>query len=279
MGDVTRMLKSAKAKKNVLIAAHRGTCGGNVVQNTTLAYENALQHGADMIEIDVIMSKDGKFFAFHDGQEKVVFGTNQKICEMTTKEIQERNCYNQAGDMTKQKIEKLEDILKHFENRCLINIDRSWFYWKEMIQFLNERDMQEQIILKSPPDEALLQQLERQGPNIMYMPILKDNEAWQRANQYNVNIVAVEIIFEKLDSPIIASDFMRGFHKSGILTWANAITLNDEVTLTGLLDDNHAILDGYDENWGKLVEMGFDIIQTDWPALLNQYILAKRKGE
>lgn len=46
-------LRLAKEKKKVLIAAHRGTCGGNIIQNTALAYECALAHGADMIEIDV----------------------------------------------------------------------------------------------------------------------------------------------------------------------------------------------------------------------------------
>ena len=34
-------------KNRILIAAHRGTCGGNVVQNTCLAYKNALLHGYD----------------------------------------------------------------------------------------------------------------------------------------------------------------------------------------------------------------------------------------
>ena len=48
-------------KNRILIAAHRGTCGGNVVQNTCLAYKNALLHGADMIEVDASMTTDGVF--------------------------------------------------------------------------------------------------------------------------------------------------------------------------------------------------------------------------
>ncbi len=35
-----------------------------------------------------------------------------------------------------------------------------------------------------------------------------------------------------------------------------------------------------DGNFGKLLEMGFDIIQTDWPYLLSSYIKNKQnKGE
>lgn len=276
MRESNQMLKDKVAQKGILIAAHRGTCGGNIIQNTTLAYENALHHSADMIEIDVIMSTDGDFFAFHSGQEKLVFVINQDISKMTTREIQELYCYNALGEKTQQKLERLEQVLAHFKNRCLINIDRSWFYWKEIIQFLNKQGMQDQIVLKSEPNDDLLKQLEEYGPNIMYMPIVKDEEAWDRANQYQLNLVAAELIFQTLDSPLIKPAFIEKLHQSGILTWANAITLNDDIVLSARLDDNHAISDGYEKNWGKLIEMGFDIIQTDWPALLNQYLLNRK---
>lgn len=273
MGVRSRMLTSAKAKKGTLIAAHRGTCGGNIVQNTMLAFETALQHGADMLEIDVIMSKDGDFFAFHNGQEKLVLGTGQDIRKLPTREIQEFNCYNQIGALSGQRLERLEDILAYFRDRCLINIDRSWFYWKETIQFLNKQNMQEQILLKSAPDSILLETLEQYGSNIMYMPILNNKESWEGVQQYHINIVAAELIFETLESPLVSPDFMRELQNKGILTWVNAITLNEQTVLSAFLDDNHAITQGYEKSWGKLMEMGFDIIQTDWPALLNQYIL------
>lgn len=272
----SQILRCAKEKKRTLIAAHRGTCGGNIIQNTILAYETALQHGADIIEVDVIMSKDGDFFAFHNGQEKLVLGTERDIRELTTREIQEFNCYNQIGAPSGQKLERLEDILAYFKDRCVINIDRSWFYWKETIQFLNKQNMQEQILLKSAPDPMLLETLEHYGANIMYMPILSNTEEWKRAQQYHINIVAAELIFETLESPMAASDFMRELGSKGILTWVNAITLNEQTVLSAFLDDNHAIAHGYEKSWGKLIEMGFDIVQTDWPALLNQYILTTK---
>ena len=40
--------------RGVMIAAHRGTSGANIIQNTIGAYENALLHGADILEMDVI---------------------------------------------------------------------------------------------------------------------------------------------------------------------------------------------------------------------------------
>ena len=56
------------------------------------------------------------------------------------------------------------------------------------------------------------------------------------------------------------------------MAWVNAITLNDKTILSGKLDDNKAIAHGFEENWGKLIDMGFDIIQTDWPGLLYHFV-------
>ena len=58
-----------KAKKHILIAAHRGTAGGNLPCNTLAAYEAALRQGADIVELDVSRSADGELFVFHPGME------------------------------------------------------------------------------------------------------------------------------------------------------------------------------------------------------------------
>ena len=42
----------------VLIAAHRGTAGGNIPCNTLVSYEPALYDGANVIELDVAKSRD-----------------------------------------------------------------------------------------------------------------------------------------------------------------------------------------------------------------------------
>ena len=76
-----------KERNKILIAAHRGVCGGYIVPDTIPAFENALKHGSDIIEVDAVMSTDGDFFAFHDGKEKVILGIDKDIRTMSTKEI------------------------------------------------------------------------------------------------------------------------------------------------------------------------------------------------
>ena len=53
----------------ILVAAHRGACGGNIPCNTMTAFETALRQGADILEMDVERAADGTLFIFHEGKE------------------------------------------------------------------------------------------------------------------------------------------------------------------------------------------------------------------
>ena len=76
---INRRLKEAIEKEGILVAAHRGTCGGNIIENTTDAYECAIKHRADIVEMDAVRSADGELFMFHDGNEKRLLGVDKNI--------------------------------------------------------------------------------------------------------------------------------------------------------------------------------------------------------
>lgn len=261
-----------KRENGVLVAAHRGTSGGNIIRNTCLSYENALLHGADIIETDGVLSTDGVFFAFHDGEEEVMWGERKDIRKMSSAEIEALPCRNWLNAFTAQHVERFEVILERLRNRCLINVDRTWFYWKEIIRFLDKFKMYDQIILKAPAEETYLKELEESGSPVMFMPIIRTVNEWKLVQKYNVNTVAVEIVFENLDDAVVQEAFLTELHKAHVLIWGNTLVLSDDVTLSAHLDDNRAILNGPDMVWGRLIDMGFDIIQTDWPALLKNYV-------
>ena len=68
---MNKKLFDAIEEKKVLIAAHRGALCGNIIDNTFLSAKAALAMGADIIEMDAIISTDGILYAFHDGEEKI----------------------------------------------------------------------------------------------------------------------------------------------------------------------------------------------------------------
>ena len=263
-------LWEVRESKKVLIAAHSGTFGGVIIRNTIPAFENALKHGADIMEIDVIMSTDGQFYAFHNGNERFLFGISEDIRQLDSHTIENLQ-YVRDENALLTRIDKLSDVMDYLRGRCLINIDRSWFYWEEIITELQRYGMDDQIILKSPVDARLLRTLADSRSQFMYMPIVKSATDLDLTLQHDLRTIGAELIFSSLDSELITEEYLAGLKSKGIFSWVNAITLNDKIVLSGGLDDRLSVSQGQEKGWGRLLDMGFDIIQTDWPLLLEKY--------
>src|SRR5699024_10230730 len=48
------------------VIAHRGDHENGVPENTVAAYKQAIQHGADYVEVDLRTTRDGRFIIMHD---------------------------------------------------------------------------------------------------------------------------------------------------------------------------------------------------------------------
>ena len=106
----------------------------------------------------------------------------------------------------------------------------------------------------------------------MYMPIISTPAQIEEVLKYKLNLIGLELIFSDLDSPLIQEESMRSYHSKQLLTWVNTITLDDDLVLSALLDDFRAITVSEQDTWGRLIEMGFDVLQTDWPMLLRKFV-------
>ena len=62
-----------------VILVHRGSHGGNIVENTSDAVKVSLLQHADIVETDISMSTDGDFFIFHDGGEARLLNESRNI--------------------------------------------------------------------------------------------------------------------------------------------------------------------------------------------------------
>jgi glycerophosphoryl diester phosphodiesterase len=265
-------LRKLREEKGVLIAAHRGTSGGNIIINTIPAYENALRHKADIVELDAAMTADGVFYAFHDGTEPLLLGSGRNIRTMNSSYVDELYLRNPSLSLTSQHPNRLEDVFNYLRGRCLINLDRSWFYWREIIAFIKKMDIEDQIIIKSPVNEEYLSILEAECPGLAYMPIVRSVEEEKKVRKFRINYCMAELIFGDINDPLVEDSYIRNLHERGLLVWGNVITLDEYHILSGGKDDNKAIIGSPDDNWGWCINKGFDVLQTDWPLLLREYI-------
>ncbi len=97
--------------------AHRGLWGGDIVENSLTAYENAANNGYP-IEIDVFLTTDGHLVSFHDDSLKRMTGVKGFIYEKSLKELRELTLLGSTD-----KIPTLEEVLAICENKVPILIE------------------------------------------------------------------------------------------------------------------------------------------------------------
>lgn len=264
-------------KKGTLIAAHRGIAGGNIPFNTVAAFNAALIQKADIIETDVIKSVDGIPFVFHIGQEINHLNRDINLNDMTAEEIKKVRCVNADNNETFCTVPTLDEVLQALKGRCLINLDHIWDgCFEETIECVRKHDMLDQIIIKTPLKAEYLDLVEKFAPDFMYMAVLNyKDEGSEEIFKRNINFVGVELVFAEDDTPLTAGENIERYHKNGLFVWANAILFDSTVPLSGGHSDDIAVVGDFENGWGWLIDKGFDVIQTDWPLLLKEYISSR----
>lgn len=263
-------------EKKVLVAAHRGTYGGNIIENTYLSSVTALKSGADIIEVDVVKSTDGQLYAFHDGEEIRRFGITNNLKTLSSEEIESLEYLNIIGERSGEYIWKIEDLLKKLKGKGLINLDRGWDWLEDLFEITLKLNMEDQIIIKTHPTDEAYNFFKNNPNKLMYMPIARTKEDVLKFIDKDINMVAAEILFFTEEDEIISEDFIKFLKEKNIKIWVNSITLGglERHNLSTWKDDNLSLIDP-DKGWGWLIEKDFDIIQTDWPHLLANYIKNK----
>lgn len=262
------------AKEKIILVAHRGVAGGNIPCNTITAYETAFKQGADMIEIDVNMSKDGKLYIFHPGMEKEHLRTDCDLDTMTSDEISKLRFCNQDGTPTQFPLNTLDEVLEQFKGRCYINCDKFWEHPKEIADCIRAHGMMEQILVKTSPSKEMFDIIETYAPDVQYMVIVKKDAdvVHRELLKRNINYMGQELLFETEDSPLCSPEYLAQLRKDNILSWANAIVYSYKAVLAAGHSDDTALSEDMDKGWGWLARRGFDFIQTDWPIMVKMYL-------
>ena len=266
------------ASERIIIAAHRGECGGNIPCNTLTSYEIAVAHGADMIEVDVSKSADGTLWIFHPKMEIRHLGFQgpdgkNAIPLMSDDRIRELRYLNYDRDFTQFGLCTFDEVLERFKGRAYINVDKFWENPKEISDAIKAHGMIEQIVVKSGPKPELFDIMEEYAPEICYLPILqKPDGIHEEMLRRKINYVGCEVVFSDETSGVGSEEFIEKLHKDGKLVWANAIIYNYKKQLAAGHSDDSSFTVSPDYGWGWLADRGYDIIQTDWTQSMAIYL-------
>ena len=166
------------------LAAHRGVSGANIPCNTLLSYKIAVMQGADVVELDVSKSKDGKFFVFHPGMEPVFLKCGKYISEMTAEEVARLTIVNCDDTPTSYHIPTLQEAFALLKDKVYINVDKFWTDIAGISEEIRRAGVEKQVIVKTRVEENTVAQLEKFAPDLMFMAIVgREDSGYNRPVQ------------------------------------------------------------------------------------------------
>lgn len=260
---------------DVLVIAHRGDWR-NYPENSLEAMTNAIDMGVDMIEMDVAKTKDNQLVIMHD--KTIDRTTNGKglITDWTLDSLQTLYLKDGLGIETKYKIPTLEEALILCKGKTLVNLDKSYEFFNQAYDVAKKTGTTKQIVMKgyNKTVDQVMADFGTKLDTITFMPIINlDNQpnARQIIDDYQtkLKVKAFEIVFSK-DTSKVLTRFSQ-IKEKGSRIWVNSLW----ASLNAGYEDNEAVKNK-DSIYGWYLKKGVNMIQTDRPQLLIEYLRSKK---
>ena len=209
-----------------LIYGHRGA-SAYAPENTLEAFRLAMEMGADGVELDVHLSKDGELMVIHDLDLDRTTGFHGKVCDYTLAQLKELDACNGMESFRGVKIPTLKEVyelLKPYGAMVNIEIKTTECFYpgieEKLLELEKEMGMEGKTVYSSFNHYTIarLRQLDPQAQlGLLYMSGLY--EPWNYAKQ--VGAQYIHPIYFNLMLPGLA----QGCHENGI--GINAWTVDD----------------------------------------------------
>lgn len=280
--EAIRELLASDNRDYVFVAMHRGDWR-NFPENSKGAILSSIRLGADIVEIDVHMTKDGRFILNHDKTLDRTTTGKGNVHDMTLAEIRKLKMRDKDGNPTDYDVLTLEEALELTRGKILVNIDKFTAHPREILDAVAAVGALKEVIVKSlhSPDEAR----RFLGPywksvesgDLLYMPVLSFRKNKREKAAHDLPLWIAEeprkaSMYEIcIDAPEHSSVFGEIVKAEGSpRLWLNTMW-DSRVAGHG---DVRALLDP-DSNWGWAIERGATMIQTDYAAELIVYLMRK----
>lgn len=141
--------------KHTKIFAHRGA-SGYAPENTLEAFALAMEQGADGIELDVQMTRDGELVVIHDETvDRVSDGTGE-VRSYTLEELKKLRVSNHMEQYPDVRIPTLREVLELVKPGTMeVNIElKTGIFWypeieKKVLELVQEEGMENRVIYSS----------------------------------------------------------------------------------------------------------------------------------
>jgi glycerophosphoryl diester phosphodiesterase len=276
-GNSDQLLKQLNNSKgsDVLVIAHRGDWR-NFPENSLEGFSSAIEMGVDMVEMDVAKTKDNQLVIMHDKTLDRTTNGKGLVSDWTLDALRKLYLKDGLGIETKYKIPTLEEALIVCKGKALVNLDKSYEFFNQAYAIAKKTGTTNQIVMKGY-DKTVDQVMADFGTKldtITFMPIINlDNQPNAQLiiddYQTKLKVKAFEIVFSR-DTSKVLTRFPQ-IKEKGSRIWVNALW----PSLNAGHEDNEAIKNK-DSIYGWYLEKGVNMMQTDRPQVLINYLRNKK---
>lgn len=245
------VIKSVRSSDDVTIIAHRGA-SKTAPENTLAAVREAIEEGADIVEIDVQETADDQVVVFHDSDFMKLAGKKLTIWDATMPELEKIDIGSWFGPQFKEeRVPTLAAVLKECKDKIHVLIELKYYG--------HDKDLEQRVIdiveAAGMVDQVMLMSL-----NVNAVKKVKSiRPTWKAGLLLSVsagNLKKLNVDFLAVNGTFATPNFIQEIHRSGkqVFVW----TINDSVSMS------------------NMISRGVDGIITDKPDLAKN-VLAFRE--
>lgn len=268
----------AGRSRDCAAVAHRGMWR-NAPENSLSAIACAIYAGYDVVEIDVRRSADGQLYLLHDDTLERMAGLNQRPEALVSSDLSVVRLRNRDGgennDFTQERLPSLVEVFELTRGRIFLHLDvKDREVIPDVIACAKAMGVDQQVdfwaTLKTPRDLSWIRET-----------ILPHDVLFMAKTRLNVADAATQLALLTKLSPDLCEIYFGGLEElvavqhiardTGMALWVNTL---DVVACAGFTDT--AALADPDAVWGRLIDAGISVIQTDEAAALKSYLAARR---
>lgn len=259
-----------------MIIAHRGIWA-SAPENSLAALECAISNGHEVVEIDIRRSADGVLMLMHDDSLRRTTGHDQPLEHLPAARIARLALRRRDGGpgLPDQTVPTLAEALDLCRGKIFLHLDaKDRAILPQVVTLVQKMGMTEQVDvwgdLRSDADLSWFGQIVPRG--MVRMARLWLDDADLPAQQARLFALRPEICELRFSDPAQIDALVRQARQSGISLMVNTLT---DIAHPDWSDRAATVAPG--QVWGRLINAGAKLFQTDRADALRDFLKTKEK--
>ncbi|SFC72647.1 glycerophosphoryl diester phosphodiesterase [Zunongwangia mangrovi] len=249
----------------ILVAAHRGM-HQDYPENSIPAIQEAIDHHLDIVEIDVQITKDGIPILMHDDEVDRTTTGKGEVHKLTYAEICEFKLKDKAGKETAFTVPSLAEVLELSKDKIILDLDLKLKkrHLRKVTRLIEELKAENSVFFYESR-HAVIKKIQRQLPGALRMTKISLNRRAVKRAMLKANPEIVHLGNSERDRDPVFIKYLQNYYKKPV--FANAL---------GALDLE---VEKNPDTLNYFITKGINVIQTDKPELVLNYLVARGKHD